>query len=143
MRGFIFATAFTGVASMAIAPSMSSEKLDIDTREPGLPPTVDASATRSAWVSSYSYGKKKFDWGQPGLPPTVDASATRSAWVSSYSYGKKKFEWEHPNHWLPSGPGYLDLDSLEKGYRAHLMAMDSSASWLHTSVVGVKRFIGM
>lgn len=41
---------------------------------------------------------------------------------------------------LPSGPGYLEVDSLEKGYHAHLLVMHDSSSWLQSGMLNVKRF---
>ena len=41
---------------------------------------------------------------------------------------------------LPTGPGYLDIDTLETGYHTHLMLMLDSKSWLHSKVLVIKRF---
>ena len=41
---------------------------------------------------------------------------------------------------LPTGPAYLDMDTLEAGYKAHLMIMHDSSSWLHSGLLVVKRF---
>ena len=104
------------------------------------------------------YQTVNVDLDIPSLPPTVDTSSTRGDWVSSYKYNN--FEWERPGHWvyfrdntvsielfltssqLPSGPEFLDLDTLDNGFHAHLMVMHDSDSWLHSSVA-VKRFFGL
>ena len=41
---------------------------------------------------------------------------------------------------LPTGPEYLDLESLEKGHNGHIVMMHGSDSWLHSSLSSVKRF---
>ena len=40
---------------------------------------------------------------------------------------------------LPTGPAYLDMDTLEAGYEAHLMIMHDSSSWLRSGLLLVKR----
>jgi len=112
MKCFVFISAFTRVASMAIGPSLDSKAVNVDLHI-------------------------------PDLPPTVDTSSTRGQWVSSYGYGKKDFEWDITGHWLPSGPGFLDLETLNHGYHEHLIAMHESDSWVHSSVLAVKRFLGL
>jgi len=105
------------------------------------------------------YQTVNLDLDIPSLPPTVDTSSTRGDWVSSYKYNN--FEWGRPGHWVyfrdntvsielfltssrrPSGPGFLDLETLDKGFHAHLMVMHDSDSWLHSSVLAVKRFVGL
>jgi hypothetical protein len=44
---------------------------------------------------------------------------------------------------LPSGPGYLDINTLEEGYHAHLMIMHDSRSWLRSGLVVIKRFLNV
>ena len=44
---------------------------------------------------------------------------------------------------LPTGPGYLDANTLEKGYHAHLMLMLDSSNWLQSKVPIIKRFFGI
>jgi hypothetical protein len=43
---------------------------------------------------------------------------------------------------LPTGPDYLNIDALEEGYKAHLMIMHDSGSWLQSGFHGVKRLLG-
>ncbi|KAK4157568.1 hypothetical protein C8A00DRAFT_29571 [Chaetomidium leptoderma] len=59
-------------------------------------------------------------------------------WVTSYGPPKNKHA--AYDHWLLTGPSYLDINSLEVGYNAHMMIMHDSSSWLRTGVVAVKRW---
>ena len=43
---------------------------------------------------------------------------------------------------LPTGPAYLDANTLEKGYHAHMMLMLDSTNWLQSNVRYIKRFLG-
>ncbi|KAI1160486.1 hypothetical protein F5B18DRAFT_654618 [Nemania serpens] len=160
-------TAVTFTAFLACAASMvifPRERVERDLHEPlDVPiPTVDGTSTRNQRVSSYSNDEEA-----PKLPtvdrantrgrwvtkykeagthgPTVDEASTRGRWVTKYkapapplaSYGSQKLG--HYDHWLPTGPGYLDVDELEAGYHAHLMIMSDSSSWLQSGVVLIKR----
>ncbi|EJT79687.1 hypothetical protein GGTG_04771 [Gaeumannomyces tritici R3-111a-1] len=108
--------AAVGVTSMAVAPSLHHEHAKADgTHDPGLPEA-------------------------PLTDQTVDKAATRGGWVASYSYSGK-FKWEQPERWLPTGPEYLDIDALEKGYLAHLVDIQSPTSWLRSGTLSVKRFL--
>ncbi|KAI1121062.1 hypothetical protein F5Y10DRAFT_257091 [Nemania abortiva] len=132
-----------------------------DEKAPKLP-TVDGTSTRGQWVSSYSNdegmpqgptvdetstrGKWVTKYKEPGPHgPTVDETSTRGKWVTKYkapapplaSYGSQKLGLY--DHWLPTGPGYLDVDELEAGYHAHLMIMSDSSSWLQSGLVLIKR----
>ncbi|KAG4257535.1 hypothetical protein FPRO03_13908 [Fusarium proliferatum] len=82
---------------------------------------VPASALSLAIAPALNTEKKGGAIAKPSLPPTVDDTATRSAWVSSYSYTEGSFEWDIPEHWLPTGPTYMDIEALDNGYHAHLM----------------------
>ncbi|KAK4659994.1 hypothetical protein QC762_0014400 [Podospora pseudocomata] len=73
--------------------------------------------------------------------PTVDATSTRAQWVSSYGNKPPKKGASFSDHWLPVGPGYLDLDALESGYHAHLMIMHDSTSWLQSGMTAIKGFM--
>ncbi|KAI1128590.1 hypothetical protein F5Y10DRAFT_240114 [Nemania abortiva] len=134
MKWTILVTPFVGVASLTIAPSLRSKGLTVDIRTPENPPSVDNTATRQDWVSKY----------KPGTPQSVDATATRQGWVTKYKPGTPSNspmnpEWEH---WLPTGPEYLDFESLEKGYHTQIITMHGSDSWLHPSLPAIKRFFG-
>ncbi len=115
------------------------------------------------WLSLLTryYQAVNVDLYLPNLPPTVDTSSTRGNWVSSYEYGKKDFEWDIIGHWvylcdntlptelfltsnqLPSGPGFLDLETLNYGYHEHLIAMHGSDSWVHSSILAVKHILSL
>ncbi|KAI0439380.1 hypothetical protein F4803DRAFT_531544 [Xylaria telfairii] len=110
MKLFVIVNTITSVASLAITPPLTPEKAHVDVRMDGTPPTVDQTATRGQWVSSYSY---------------------------------QGFEWEHPEHWLPAGPRYLDLDTLNKGYHAPLMAVHDADSWIQSSILSFKRYFNL
>ncbi|KAI0878809.1 hypothetical protein GGS24DRAFT_442147 [Hypoxylon argillaceum] len=106
-------------------------------------PTVDGTSTRAQWVSSYSNDKEDIPQG-----PTIDETSTRGRWVSrykavpspaaSYDGGKSGIS----DYWLPTGPGYLNLDQLEEGYHAHLVIMEDSSSWVQSGMGLIKRIFG-
>ncbi|KAI0898667.1 hypothetical protein F4806DRAFT_369440 [Annulohypoxylon nitens] len=150
-----FGTFLATAASMAIAPSLSIVEHDIHSPQVGhhstvdetgtrgltshneesVPqgPTVDETSTRGQWVTSYTNKEGG---------PSVDETSTRGKWVSSYDaalYGGQQRGF--PGYWLPTGPGYLDVDELEKGYNAHLMIMHDSSSWVHSGINLIKRFL--
>ncbi|KAJ3571376.1 hypothetical protein NPX13_g5405 [Xylaria arbuscula] len=103
-------------------------------------PTVDDNNNRRQWVATYGEANKTND----GFPesPTVDDNNNRRQWVATYGEANKTenpdsgstvdytsnrsdwvVEYKAYDHWLPTGPDYLDLGQLEKGYHAHLLAM--------------------
>ncbi|CAJ2508322.1 Uu.00g133480.m01.CDS01 [Anthostomella pinea] len=103
-------------------------------------PTVDKTSTRGQWVTSYSNEKEDVPEGQALDQSGTSTGATEHKGATpspAASFGSK--EWVLPDHWLPNGPGYLDMDELEKGYHAHLMVMDDSSSWLYSSLSLFKR----
>jgi len=44
---------------------------------------------------------------------------------------------------LPSGPAYLDLEDLNEGSYALLMAVHASDSWIQSGFGKFKRFLGL
>ncbi|KAI9046411.1 hypothetical protein LZ554_009586 [Drepanopeziza brunnea f. sp. 'monogermtubi'] len=112
MKCLVFISAFTTVASMAIAPSLNPEAIDVVRQMSHPYSTVEDHSTKSRWVTAY--------------PPPE----------------KKESEWDIIGHWLPSGPGFLDLETLNYGYHEHLIAMHESHSWVHASILAAKRFLG-
>lgn len=164
----LLAVLFVGASSLPVAPSLEAKEIQNRHVHPAGAwefPTVDATSTRAQWVSSYgnkppkkaqeneptvdgtstrgqwvsSHGNnppKKFQEG-----PTVDATSTRAQCVSSYGNKPPKKGASFSDHWLPVGPGYLDLDALESGYHAHLMIMHDSTSWLQSGMTAIKRFM--
>ncbi|KAK0637154.1 hypothetical protein B0T17DRAFT_504528 [Bombardia bombarda] len=81
---FAFFTLLTGVASLAISLPLNEHEIEGRHEHfPGTsdPPSVDATSTRSQWVSAYK-PRKPVDDTAGGA--SVDATSTRSQWVSAY-----------------------------------------------------------
>ncbi|XDG06999.1 hypothetical protein ABKA04_006614 [Annulohypoxylon sp. FPYF3050] len=136
-----FGTFLATAASMAIAPSLSIAEHDIHSPDVGHRSTVDETSTRGL-TSHY----------EESVPqgPTVDEDnkvypkerGLRDSGVDETLHDGQQRGF--PDHWmpkLPTGPGYLDVDELEKGYNAHLMIMHDSSSWVHSGINLIKRFL--